>query len=235
MKQLLDFFRDKKVKTVLDVGTGSGDFLLVLKMVFPDAIITGVDPDSDSLNQARELHPEVTFQKMVAEELAFADASFDLVSISMALHHLPEIEKSFEEILRVVKPNGWIIVSELFSDNLNAAQEVHKMFHHFRSKTHRILGVSHNETFIKKQIIEMIESSGIDIRFHFEFNSGGENFMLKDAELELRVEKMKEMLVSVKGFPEYEGLKPQIKEFRKNAVKYGFQPATRVVVVGKRQ
>jgi ubiquinone/menaquinone biosynthesis C-methylase UbiE len=235
MKQLLDFFRDKKVKTVLDVGTGSGDFLLVLKMVFPDAIITGVDPDSDSLNQARELHPEVTFQKMVAKELVFADASFDVVSISMALHHLPEIEKSFEEILRVVKPNGWIIVSELFSDNLNAAQEVHKMFHHFRSKTHRILGVSHNETFIKKQIIEMIESSGIDIRFHFEFNSGGENFMLKDAELELRVGKMKKMLESVNGFAEYEGLKPQIKEFRKNAVKYGFQPATRVVVVGKRQ
>ena len=159
MEQITDFFQDKRVKTVLDVGTGSGDFLVTLKQAFPGASFAGVDPDSISLKQAEELHPDVIFREMVAEKLEFADNSFDAISISMALHHLPEIEKSLSEMQRVVKSGGWIIVSELFSDNLNPAQEVHKIFHHFRSKTHRILGVSHNETFKKKEIIEMIENS----------------------------------------------------------------------------
>lgn len=232
MEQLTDFFQDKKIKTILDVGTGSGDFILVLKQEFPGAAIDGVDPDLDSLAEAKKLHPDISFQKMSAEKLEFADNSFDVVSISMALHHLPEIEKSFYEIQRVIKPEGWIIVSELFSDNLNTAQEVHKMFHHFRSKTHRILGISHNETFKKREIIEMIKNSGINIQLQFEFNSGL-NSSMNTEELETRVEKMKGMLESVKEYPEYESLQPQIEEFRKKATEFGFQPATRVVVVGK--
>lgn len=234
MEQITDFFQDKRVKTVLDVGTGSGDFLVTLKQAFPGASFAGVDPDSISLKQAEELHPDVIFREMVAEKLEFADNSFDAISISMALHHLPEIEKSLSEMQRVVKSGGWIIVSELFSDNLNPAQEVHKIFHHFRSKTHRILGVSHNETFKKKEIIEMIENSGINIQLQFEFISGV-NLSWNTAELEARVEKMKGMLESVKEYTEYELLKPQINEFRERAGKFGFQPATRVVVVGKKQ
>ena len=39
MKQLIDFFQDKQIKRLLDVGTGSGDFLLVLKQAFPGAEI----------------------------------------------------------------------------------------------------------------------------------------------------------------------------------------------------
>ena len=234
MKQLIEFFKDKTVKKVLDIGTGTGDFLVVLKMVFPNAIITGVDPNSDSLKEAGKLNPDISFQKMVAENLEFSNNSFDVVSISMALHHLPEVEKALNEIQRVVKSGGWIIISELFSDNLNAAQEVHKMFHHFRSKTDRILGVLHNETFKKNEIIKMIKDSGISIQFHFEF-SKEINLLSNSEELDFRVETMKGMLESVKGYPESESLKPQIEEFRIRAEKHGFQPATKVVVVGKRQ
>lgn len=234
MKQLKEFFRDKKIYTVLDVGTGSGDFVLVLKRLFPDAALCGVDPDLDSLVTAKKLYPDVSFLKMCAEKLEFADNSFDLVSLSMALHHLPEIEESISEMLRVIKSGGWIVISELFCDNLNPAQEVHKMFHHFRSKTHRILGVTHNETFKKNEILDRIKKGGIEIEFYFEFNSSV-NLSLNAEELEERVEKMKAMLESVKGYPEYKSLKPQIEEFRERASEFGFQPATRVVVVGKGQ
>ncbi|MCF6331816.1 MAG: class I SAM-dependent methyltransferase [Draconibacterium sp.] len=234
MKKLIEFFKDKTVKNVLDVGTGTGDFIAILKEVFPTAHITGVDPNPDSLKEAEELYPAVSFRKMVAENLEFANNTFDVVSISMALHHLPDVQKGLQEIKRVVKSNGWIIVNELFSDNLNSAQEVHKMLHHFRSQTHRILGISHNETFKKNKIIEMIDESGINI--HFQFESKREvNLIRNSKDLEFRAKKMKEMLESVKGYSEYELLKPQIDEFREKAAKFGFQPATRVVIVGKKQ
>ncbi|NOR74381.1 MAG: methyltransferase domain-containing protein, partial [Draconibacterium sp.] len=226
MKQLVDFFKDKTVNTVLDVGTGTGNFLKVLKEVFVTAQIIGVDPNADSLQEAEKLYPEITFQKMVAEKLEFDDNSFDAASISMALHHLPDVQKGLQEIRRVVKPNGWIIVNELFGDNLNPAQEVHKMYHHFGSSIDRILGVNHNSSFKKEDILYEIQGSGIAVQFHFEHKKEF-NLIGNSEELEARVEKMKEKLESVKAYSKYELLKPQIKEFREKAAKYGFQPATK--------
>lgn len=232
MEQLKGFFTDKQVTSILDVGTGTGDFLEVLESVFPKAQITGLDPNTESLEEASKKYPDVSFIEMSAENLAFGENSFGLVSISMALHHLPDVQKALKEMQRVVKPEGWIIVNELFSDQLNPAQEVHKMFHHFRSKIDRLIGVNHKETFEKDEILKIIKVAGIQVLFDFE-NIGENNLIKETEELEVRVEKMKIHLEKINHLPEYDDLKPQIEEFRKRAMKYGFQPATRIVVVGK--
>ncbi len=44
---------------------------------------------------------------------------------------------------------------------------------------------------------------------------------------------MKQHLEKIKGLPEYEIYKPQIEEFRQRALLFGFQSATRIVVVGQ--
>lgn len=232
MEPLKEFFHDKDVQSVLDIGTGTGDFLHVLTTVFPGAAITGVDPDSNSMEEAARKFPEVTFQKMGAEKLLFKANTFDVAGISMALHHLPKIQKSLKEIKRVVKPGGWIIVSELVSDNLNPAQEVHKMIHHFRSRIDRILGVSHRETFKKAEIIQMIKDAGISIQFYFDYNQS-ENPAESKGDIEEKVEKMTQLLEKIKGQPEYDLLQPQISEIKEKALQYGFQLATRVVIVGR--
>ncbi len=232
MKQLKDFFQDKKVNSILDAGTGTGDFIAVLKEMFPYIPITGIDPDLGSLNEAIQKYPDVSFIEMSAEKLDFPDNTFDLASISMALHHLPDIPAALKEMQRVVKPEGWIIVNELFSNNLNQAQEVHKIFHHFRSSIDRLTGISHNETFEKEQILHMIKKSGIKVLLHFE-NREEINLIDLPGELDVRIEKMKQHLEKIKGLPEYEIFKPRIEEFRQRALLFGFQPATRIVVVGQ--
>jgi len=232
MEQLKEFFTDKQVAEIIDVGTGTGDFIEVLMYVFPKAQITGIDPNTESLQEAEKKYPDVSFSEMSGEKLEFGDNTFDLASISMALHHLPDVQIALKEMQRVVKPNGWIIVNELFSDNLNPAQEVHKMFHHFRSKIDRLTGVSHHETFQKKEIREMIKKSGIQILFDFE-NNTGKNLITEPGELEIRVVKMEQHLEKIKDLPEYNLLKLQIEKFRQKAIKHGFQPATRIVLVGK--
>lgn len=231
MKQLNDFFANKSVSAILDTGTGTGDFIEVLKKVFPNATITGIDPNTESLKEAALKYPEISFIEMSAENLEFNDNSFDLASISMALHHLPDIKKALEEIQRVVKPGGWIIVNELFSDNLKPAEEVHKMFHHFRSKIDRLIGVSHNETFKKDEIREIVKASGIDIQFEFE-NHLKPVSPDESNELENRVEKMKLHLEKINDRVEYDVFKPQIEQFREAALKYGFQSPPRIVLVG---
>ena len=232
MEQLKAYFTECEINSILDVGTGSGDFIEVLQDVFPNAQIVGVDPDTDSLQEASKKYPGVSFKKMSAENLEFADNSFDMASISMALHHLPDIQTSLKEMQRIVKSGGWIIVNELFSDNLNPAQEVHKMFHHFRSKIDRLTGIYHQESFEKEQILHMIKASGIQIQFSFE-NTLETNLIAGEGELEIKVDKMIQHLERIKDLPEYEIFKPEIEEFRERSLKHGFQPATRVVVVGK--
>jgi ubiquinone/menaquinone biosynthesis C-methylase UbiE len=232
MEQLKAYFSESEINSILDIGTGSGDFIEVLQDVFPQAQITGVDPDTESLQEAIKKYPGVSFSEMRAEILEFADNSFDLASISMALHHLPDIQTSLKEMLRVVKPGGWIIVNELFSDNLNTAQEVHKIFHHFRSKIDRLTGIYHQETFEKEQILHLVKAAGIQIQLSFE-NTIQTNLIASPGELDIRIEKMKQHLEKIKGLPEYEIYKPQIEEFRQRALLFGFQPATRIVVVGQ--
>ena len=230
MKKLIDFFKDRPVQNILDVGTGNGNFLVVLKETFQNVDIIGIDPNIESLNETSELFPDVQFKKMGAEKIEFPDDSFDVVSISMALHHLSDIDIALKEMQRVTKPGGWIIVNELFSDNLNPAQEVHKLYHHLGSQIDRILGIGHNETFKKNEIIKIVEDSGIKIQIQFEHKK--EANLISANEIEERVEKIKSKIESIKEYPEYEILKPQIKEFRTSAKKFGFQSATRVVIVG---
>ena len=232
MEQLNAYFSECKTNSILDVGTGSGDFIEVLQDVFPQAQIMGVDPNTESLQEAIQKYPGVSFGEMSAEKLEFADNSFDVASISMALHHLPDIQTSLKEMQRVVKPGGWIIVNELFSDNLNPAQEVHKMFHHFRSRIDRLTGIYHQESFEKEQILQMVKASGIEIQLSFE-NTMETNLIAGESELEVKVDKMKQHLERINDLPEYEIFKPEIEKFRDRSMKHGFQPATRVVVVGK--
>ena len=234
MVPLTNYFKDIATHTILDVGTGSGGFLHIVKKTFPGAKITGIDPDTESLEEARLQHPDVTFIEMRAEKLEFDDNAFDVVTVSMALHHLQKIKKSLKEIKRVVKPEGFVIINEPISDHLNQAQEVHKMYHHFRSRIDRLTGKFHRNTFTKDAIMQLLRQAGLPVQFFFE-QRRDINLVEDEINLEFRVEKMKQLLERIDTLPEYGSLQSQIEEFRKKALQFGFQPATNLVVVIKKK
>lgn len=231
MEKLIDYFKDKKVNKVIDVGTGTGHFIQGLKQVFPEAIFTGVDPDEKSLKEAKANYPEVNFKEMGGEALAFADDSFDIATISMALHHLSNVQKTLSEMKRVVKPGGWIIVKELYADNLNPAQEVHKQMHHFRSRIDRINGIVHNESFKRQEILDEIKASGLDVELTFDHTRSA--IALTNSEIDERKVKLYTALDSVLGCAEYDELAAQIPILEAALEKHGFQMASRLVVVAR--
>lgn len=231
MKQLNDFFSGKNVAKVLDVGTGPGHFLPVLLNIFPDAEITGVDPNESSLQQAAATFPGATFKVMKGEKIGFQDNTFDLASISMALHHLRDVPKTLKEMQRVVKPGAWIIVNELYSDGLSPAQEVHKRMHHFRSRIDRINGICHNESFTRKEILQKVKGSGLGIELYFENNT--DEIPPTIEEINDRKWKLRIALEKIKGKPEYNELAREIPAIETELDKHGFAMAGRLVVVAR--
>jgi ubiquinone/menaquinone biosynthesis C-methylase UbiE len=94
----------------LEIGAGTGYFSLNMLQagVVADAVCTDISPgmlDALAAN-ARRLDLEVETVACDAEELPFPDASFDLVFGHAVLHHLPNLDRAFSELHRVLRPRG---------------------------------------------------------------------------------------------------------------------------------
>jgi ubiquinone/menaquinone biosynthesis C-methylase UbiE len=99
---------------VLDVGSSNG--YLVRMFAKTAKTVTGVDPSVPAIEHARRRAPgNVTFQVGVGEDLsAFADESFDVVTSTLALHHIParKRDQALREMLRVTRPGGTLLLAD---------------------------------------------------------------------------------------------------------------------------
>ncbi len=96
----------------LEIGSGTGYFSLNLLQLGAIETLTATDISPGMLAQlsttAEALGLEVDTVTTEAEELPFADESFDLVFGHAVLHHIPNLEKAFSEFRRVLRPGGAI-------------------------------------------------------------------------------------------------------------------------------
>jgi SAM-dependent methyltransferase len=97
----------------LEIGAGTGYFSLNLLQagVLAEATCTDISPGMVATlsSNARHLGLEVKAARADAESLPFPDASFDLVFGHAVLHHLPDLERAFAELHRVLRPGGRIL------------------------------------------------------------------------------------------------------------------------------
>ncbi len=89
------------VASVLDVGTGTGVFAEAF--VAAGLVVTGVDINADLLVVAAEFVPAAQFHEAPAENLPFADASFDLVFLGHVLHEADDLVAALQEARRVAR------------------------------------------------------------------------------------------------------------------------------------
>ncbi|MGB6974097.1 MAG: class I SAM-dependent methyltransferase [Terracidiphilus sp.] len=104
--------------TVLEIGCGRGAGIEVILRQFEAAHVCGIDLDPLQVERARKRlqgkYPGlVTLMQGDAEQLPFANASFDAVFDFGALHHVPDWQKSIAEIRRVLKPGGTFFFEEV--------------------------------------------------------------------------------------------------------------------------
>ncbi len=96
---------------LMDLGGGTGQLIDFLP---EEADITLVDSSEDMLARARKKYNngKVDIVKGRGDDLPQADDEFDYIVIADALHHFDEINGTIQELDRVLKPGGEIIILE---------------------------------------------------------------------------------------------------------------------------
>jgi ubiquinone/menaquinone biosynthesis C-methylase UbiE len=98
--------------TVVEIGCGTGNVLMLAARVVPDARVIGLDPDPDALaiaaRKTRRAELTVQLDHGYADRLPYTDASVDRVLSAFMLHHMPpdQQQAALREAHRVLVPGG---------------------------------------------------------------------------------------------------------------------------------
>jgi ubiquinone/menaquinone biosynthesis C-methylase UbiE len=144
---------------VLEIGIGSG---LNLPYYGKEVeYVLGIDPAEEVWRQnkidIKELPFTFEFQKAYAENIAADNQSFDTIVITYAMCSIPTIELAFEEIRRVLKPNGQLLFSEHGKAPDAATQKIQKFLNPAWSK---LGGGCH----LNKDIPKIIQQNGFEFK-----------------------------------------------------------------------
>jgi len=103
-------FAGERVLRILDIGCGSGELAIVLREVFPEAQVVGVDRDQLALAMARRAAEDrgITGIEYIAAdaETNLPEGPFDLVLASMVLYHTRRPERLLGNAHAALAPGG---------------------------------------------------------------------------------------------------------------------------------
>ena len=98
--------------SVLDVATGTGLVAREAAALTGGSGVFGLDPSRGMLEQARRT-VGVPLVQARGEALPFADERFDALSMGYALRHVDDLNDTFAEYRRVLKPGGSVLIMEV--------------------------------------------------------------------------------------------------------------------------
>jgi tRNA (cmo5U34)-methyltransferase len=97
----------RPVKSVLELGCGTGNLSVLLHEAFPDATLKLVDVSGESLDICRSrlaASDTIEFEQRDFRKLTYETAKFDLITSSISIHHLASSEK--QDLFR--QCHGWL-------------------------------------------------------------------------------------------------------------------------------
>lgn len=116
-KKLVQLSEVKSGMSVLDCATGTGDLAIEFKKnVGPEGAVVGTDFCKEMLEsaptKATAENLEIKFELADVTQLQYTDKTFDVVSISFGIRNVNDPVKALQEMARVTKPGGKVMVLE---------------------------------------------------------------------------------------------------------------------------
>lgn len=117
-KKAVSMLPQKPALHVMDMATGTADVALEILQQRPDARVTGIDISNDMLSKGRvkvsdkNLSEKIKLVTGTSEAIDFPDNTFDAATVSFGVRNFENTLEGLQEMARVIKPGGKIIVLE---------------------------------------------------------------------------------------------------------------------------
>jgi ubiquinone/menaquinone biosynthesis C-methylase UbiE len=142
--------------SVLEIGCGNGNGTKLIRKYFNPRHITAIDLDEKMIQIAQETVSDgsTIFQVMDASKLDFPNESFDAIFDFSSIHHIPNWKNCIEELKRVLKVGGKLILEEFSIDTFSG----------FPGRLYRsLLSHPYEHMFSADEIVQHIEDIGFQI------------------------------------------------------------------------
>jgi len=156
---LLKLLDPKPAMVVLDIATGAGHTAMAVAPFVHAVVATDLTPEmiGETLRlTAQKGITNLTAQVADAEDLRFADASFDAVTVRIAPHHFGNIEKAIAEVARVLRPGGVFVVED------SCAPEAHRQ-DRFINDLEKLRDPTHVRSYTKREWKAMLAKAGLAV------------------------------------------------------------------------
>lgn len=120
--------------SILDIATGTGDLAIQLHKTLKSQQIIGCDISEKMMEVARRKVEErgiadnITFERQDATALTFADNSFEAVTAAFGVRNFEQIERGIEEMYRVLKPGGHLMILELSTPEHFPMKQLYRLY-----------------------------------------------------------------------------------------------------------
>tara|TARA_R110002124_G_scaffold101230_2_gene248672 strand:- start:3083 stop:3814 length:732 start_codon:yes stop_codon:yes gene_type:complete len=116
-KKVVAIVGENNPKQILDIATGTGDLAIMMASLNPDKII-GLDISAGMLDVGKQKIAKENLSDKIemivgdSENMPFDDQTFDAITVSFGVRNFANLNKGLQEIRRVLKPNGKLVILE---------------------------------------------------------------------------------------------------------------------------
>jgi demethylmenaquinone methyltransferase/2-methoxy-6-polyprenyl-1,4-benzoquinol methylase len=133
-KKAIKQLRSIDPKSILDVATGTGDMAILASRLLNAEKIIGIDISDGMLDIAKKKIEKLGLQQRIellkgdSETIIFNSNSFDAVTVAFGVRNFQNLELGLNEIKRVLKPGGKLIVLEFTKPKLPVIKNFYNLY-----------------------------------------------------------------------------------------------------------
>ncbi|MFN5325955.1 MAG: bifunctional demethylmenaquinone methyltransferase/2-methoxy-6-polyprenyl-1,4-benzoquinol methylase UbiE [Bacteroidota bacterium] len=133
-KKALNLLKQKNPQYILDIATGTADLAIMSANQLSTKEIIGIDISSGMLEMGKKkvlkrgLQNHIQLELGDSEALQFEDNRFDAVTVSFGVRNFQQLEKGLTEILRVLKPEGQLMILEFSRPTLPVIKQCYNFY-----------------------------------------------------------------------------------------------------------
>lgn len=138
-KEIISYIKGKAIpaSVIIDLASGTGDLTAELLKLNPQVLHSGdISENMLEIQRKKIKDGRVKIQQVDALNMPFKDSTADIITIGFGIRNFENIVKGLEEIKRVLKPGGYLIVLEMFRRDSFSA----KVFDFYFSKVMPFVG-----------------------------------------------------------------------------------------------